>query len=71
MIYPVPQKNNLSGKPVNATSLSIEGKYSDTAKKAFLYHGIDVSGGLKVEIDTSFQWEQEEKYTLSVLDEKV
>lgn len=71
MIYPVPQKNNLSGKPVNATSLSIEGKYSDTAEKAFLYHGIGVSGGLKVEIDTSFQWEQEEKYTLSVSDEKV
>lgn len=49
MIYPVPQKNNLTGEPVEIKSLCIAGDFKETAEKVFSGYSILLSGGYRVE----------------------
>ena len=49
MIYPVPQKNNLTGEPVEIKSLCIAGDFKETAEKVFSGYSIPLSGGYRVE----------------------
>lgn len=49
MIYPVPQKNNLSGAPVEVKALEITGDFKAVAEKVFSDYSIPLSGGYKVE----------------------
>ena len=50
MIYPVPQKNNLIGNPVEVKSVVFTGDYVTTAEKVFDGYSISVDGGYAVEI---------------------
>lgn len=53
MIYPIPQKNNLTGNVIKIKSVSVTGKYSDVAKKVLLSYNIGCSDGFPVEIKVS------------------
>ncbi len=48
MIYPIPQKNNLTGSPVEIKSLSVSGDFKTVAEKVFSDYSLPVSGGFKV-----------------------
>lgn len=48
MIYPIPQKNNLTGAPVEVKSLCIKGDFEKTAQKVFDSYSLPVSGGYSV-----------------------
>lgn len=48
MIYPIPQKNNLTGSPVEIKSLSVSGDFKTVAEKVFFDYSLPVSGGFKV-----------------------
>ena len=50
MIYPVPQKNDLSGEAVNVSSLYLKGEYTALAERILTEYGISVTGGISVEI---------------------
>ena len=50
MIYPVIQKNSLSGSHINVNTVSVSGKFSDTVKTVFSNYGINTDGGYSVEI---------------------
>ncbi len=50
MIYPVPQKNNLTGTPVEIKSLCVSGDYKNVAEKVFSDYSLAVSNGFGVEI---------------------
>ena len=49
MIYPIPQKNNLCGKPVNIKSLEVTGDFRAVAERVLAEYSVDVSGGFKAE----------------------
>lgn len=49
MIYPIPQKNNLCGNPVEIKSLEISGEFKAVAERVLADYSIDVSGGFKAE----------------------
>lgn len=49
MIYPIPQKNNLTGKPVEIKSLCVAGDFKETAEKVFGGYSIPLSGNYRVE----------------------
>ena len=53
MIYPVLQKNNLTGAPVMLKSVKICGSFTELARKIFNDYGIDASEGYKVLIKHS------------------
>ncbi|MBR5441528.1 MAG: beta-N-acetylglucosaminidase domain-containing protein [Clostridia bacterium] len=53
MIYPVLQKNNLTGAPVMLKSVKICGSFTELARKIFNDYGIDASEGYKVVIKLS------------------
>lgn len=50
MIYPVPQKNNLTGNPVEVKSVVFTGDCVTAAEKVFDGYSISVDGGYAVEI---------------------
>lgn len=50
MIYPVPQKNNLSGNPLNISALCVKGECKATAEKLLSEYDISVNGDFPVEI---------------------
>lgn len=51
MIYPVPQKNSLTGTPVEVNSLCVKGNFSATAEKVFAAYSLPVSGGFNVTLN--------------------
>ena len=50
MIYPVPQKTNLNGTPLDVKSLSVTGDFAATAEKVFDSYNLPVSGGYGIVI---------------------
>ncbi len=50
MIYPIPQKNNLTGTPVEVKSVLFSGDFTAVAEKVFVGYSIPSDGGFKVEI---------------------
>ena len=59
MIYPIPQKNNLNGKKIRISSVSLNGDFKDIAKKVFIEYGISTDSGFKV----IFKYENSKKTT--------
>ena len=53
MIYPVPQKNNLSGKAVEISTFNVAGKYKALASQILSYYGVSTAGGCCLEIVVS------------------
>ena len=53
MIYPIPQKNHLNGKPVEITTLHITGPYGSLAGKILSGYGVSCTGGFPLEIAVS------------------
>lgn len=50
MIYPIPQKNNLTGTPVEIKSVAFSGDCAAVAEKVFGDYSIPVDGGYGIEI---------------------
>ncbi len=54
MIYPIPQKNNLNGKPIEVKALNLSGDFCDSAKEVLSSYGLSVSSsGFNVTIKIS------------------
>lgn len=54
MIYPIPQKNNLSGEKITVINTAFSGEFTDTAERIFAFYGLGVAeGGFEVEIKIS------------------
>ena len=51
MIYPIPQKNNLTGAAVEVNSMRVTGTFAATAEKVFADYSLPVSGGFKIIIN--------------------
>lgn len=51
MIYPVPQKNNLTGIPVEISSLCVSGDFKATAERVFAGYNLPCTGGYSVVIN--------------------
>ncbi|MBR6785761.1 MAG: beta-N-acetylglucosaminidase domain-containing protein, partial [Clostridia bacterium] len=51
MIYPVPQKNNLTGIPVETSSLCVSGDFKATAESVFASYNLPCTGGYSVVIN--------------------
>lgn len=81
MIYPVPQKNNLSGTPIHISSVSVDGEYKDTAEKILAEYGISCTSDFPVRITvcdsrrTTYIEElarlSDEKYFITVSDDGI
>lgn len=50
MIYPLIQKNNLSGDNVTVSSVALCGDYKELATRVFGEYDIDVNGGYSVTV---------------------
>ena len=48
MIYPIPQKNELTGKEISVKSVSLSGKFKEIAEKVFKDYSIPCNNGLNV-----------------------
>ena len=51
MIYPIPQKNNLTGAPVEINSISVSGDFTARAESVFADYNLPCSGGYSVVIN--------------------
>ena len=51
MIYPIPQKNNLTGTPVEINSISVSGDFCARAEKVFADYNLPCNGGYSVVIN--------------------
>lgn len=81
MIYPVPQKNNLSGSPVHISAVNIDGEYKYTAEKILSDYGISCTGDFPARIivcdsrKTTYIEElarlSDEKYFITVSDDGI
>lgn len=61
MIYPIPQKNELTGKEISVNSVSLSGEFKDIAQKVFQDYSISVDGGINV----VFKYENSKQTTYS------
>lgn len=61
MIYPIPQKNELTGKEVLVKSVSLSGEFKKIAEKVFEDYSIPCDGGLSV----VFKYENSKETTYS------
>ena len=48
MIYPIPQKNELTGKEIVVESVSVSGEFKKIAEKVFKSYSIPCNNGLSV-----------------------
>ncbi len=48
MIYPIPQKNELTGNVISVKSVFLSGEFKDIAQKVFQDYSISVDGGINV-----------------------
>lgn len=61
MIYPIPQKNELTGKEISVKSVSLSGEFKEIAEKVFKDYSISSNSGLSV----VFKYENSKKTTYS------
>ena len=61
MIYPIPQKNELTGKEISVKSVSLSGKFKEIAEKVFKDYSISSNNGLSV----VFKYENSKETTYS------
>ncbi len=61
MIYPIPQKNELTGKELSVKSVSLSGEFKDIAKKVFENYSIPCDNGIEV----NFKYENSKETTYS------
>lgn len=61
MIYPIPQKNELTGKEILVNSVSLSGEFKKIAEKVFEDYSIPCDGGLSV----VFKYENSKETTYS------
>lgn len=81
MIYPVPQKNNLNGILLDVKAVSVAGEYKETVCDVLAEYGVDIAGGLSVEIikDTAHDFAfieelsrvSDEKYFIKAQENKI
>ncbi len=61
MIYPIPQKNELTGKEINVKSVSVSGEFREIAEKVFMDYSITCDNGFNV----IFKYENSKETTYS------
>ena len=61
MIYPIPQKNELTGKEIPVKSVSLSGEFEKIAEKVFKDYSIPCESGLSV----VFKYENSKETTYS------
>ncbi len=61
MIYPIPQKNELTGKEINVKSVSVSGEFRKIAEKVFMDYSITCDNGFNV----IFKYENSKETTYS------
>ena len=61
MIYPIPQKNELTGKEISVKSVSFSGEFKEIAEKVFKDYSIPCNNGLNV----VFKYENSKETTYS------
>lgn len=61
MIYPIPQKNELTGKDISVKSVSLSGEFKEIAEKVFKDYSISSNNGLSV----VFKYENSKETTYS------